>query len=156
MREVITHADAWQAGAHHRAALRLGFMYGRSSLSFMVALLSRLVMYSSFSFTTCTDTMHQSIPEMGCLQGLHTPAMLFRASTESMQKGLCIFVLQLAHLLKHAIPALQASLLLRHLSQPRAQLCHLQGAPLCISLMSDSFTHDSCEGQGTQGNACAG
>ena len=52
------HADAQEAGAHHRAALRLGFMWGRSSLSSMLALLSRLVMYSSFSFTTYTHAMH--------------------------------------------------------------------------------------------------
>ena len=52
------HADAQQAGAHHRAALRLGFMWGCSSLSSMLVLLSRLEMYSSFNFTTYTHPMH--------------------------------------------------------------------------------------------------
>ena len=126
------HAHAQQAGAHHRAALRLGFMWGRSSLSSMLVLLSRLEMYSSFSFTTYTHAMHQYFQGWAAHNGCTRLECLFmqRTSTECTQKGPCSFDLQYAYLLKHAVPALQASLLLRHLREPCAQLCHLQGGSL--------------------------
>ena len=99
----------------------------------MLALLSRLVMYSSFSFTTYTRTMHWPSQRWAahkactCLDCLSMQS----ASDELMQEGLYSLELQCAHLLKHAVSALKASLLLRYLRKPCAQLCHLQRSALC-------------------------
>lgn len=64
-------------------------MWGRSSLSSMLVLLSRLEMYSSFNFTTYTDTMHQSCPKW-LLARVPMPGMLVCAyirALGSLRKG---------------------------------------------------------------------
>ena len=102
-------------------------MWGRSSLSSMLVLLSRLEMYSSFNFTTYTDTMHQLCPKwlLARVAYAWNACLCIYTSFWIPQKGFCSFKLQHAYLLKHAISALQASLLLRYHREPCAQLCHL-------------------------------